>query len=63
MGLLSVVNPSKKKNLKKVDNPCFGHAYEEDSGSKSGLKCRTDGMESAAGRSTCVLPVLFFCLQ
>lgn len=41
----------------KAANPCIGQAYRGDSGSKSGLKRWSDGMESAAERVECVFSV------
>lgn len=46
-------NPFLKARITKQANPYIGQAYKGDSGSKSGLKYWTDGMESAAVRVGC----------
>ena len=49
-----LANQCLKPRITKQPNPFIGQAYKGDSGSKSGLKCWTDGMECATVRVVCV---------
>lgn len=53
---------SESQNYKSAD-PYIGQEYKGDGGSKSGLMCWTDGMESAPVRVGCVFSACWICLE